>query len=183
MGFWTSGSMSVATIRKQHGSGSAISAWIQTLNTWLNNRQLILLGVVVVVLFLNLWDTAVQHPPACIPRCMPAEKWRSIYFFHNVWTNFDFKKKKGRKKEIAHREKTRRTDSLILLWINKRWDGSTSQEYKYLLTSAEGKARYINQRSTVTHKLDGKDRKKISTGDNQYVHIHWLRIRIQVFDD
>jgi hypothetical protein len=58
----------------------------------------------VVVLFLNLWDTAVQHPPACIPCCMPAEKWRSIYFFHNVWTNFD-SKKKGRKKEIAHREK------------------------------------------------------------------------------
>jgi hypothetical protein len=55
----------------------------------------------VVVLFLNLWDTAVQRPPACIPCCMPAEKWRSIYFFHNVWMIFDRKKKK-RKKEIAY---------------------------------------------------------------------------------
>jgi hypothetical protein len=35
---------------------------------------------------------------------MPAEKWRSIYFFHNVWTIF-YRKKKGKKKEIAHREK------------------------------------------------------------------------------
>jgi hypothetical protein len=59
----------------------------------------------VVVLFLNLWDTAVQRPPACIPCCMPAEKWRSICFFHNVWTMLIGRRLEGKKRLFIDKNK------------------------------------------------------------------------------
>jgi hypothetical protein len=50
---------------------------------------------------------------------MPAEKWRSIYFFHNVWTIFfDRKGRKGREREGNKRSNIEKKQSELIASFN-----------------------------------------------------------------